>query len=72
MATAMAVKNENEKFLGKLQVGETKLQALDRLSQGFLFDNEGIGLQNNQLIALEGAPYVLNPLLLGPSNGELL
>ena len=57
----MDVIDEEGKSLGKVKVGDTKLQALERLSNvgaGGLYDKDDIGLLDTDLITAEGAPYV--------------
>ena len=51
-------------MLGKIRVGDTKLQALERLGRvggGGLYDNEDIGLLDIALISAEEGPYVFKP-----------
>jgi len=60
MSTVL-VYDKNGDELGRIKVGDTKVQALERLScpcGGGLFDSENVGLLNTDLIAVEGAPYV--------------
>lgn len=56
---AVQVKDEEGNVLGKVKVGDTKLQALERLSRvGGLFDKDDIGLLNDDRITAKGGPYV--------------
>ena len=55
------VNDENGKPLGKVKVGDTKLQALERLSRvgaGGLYDKYDIGLLDSESITAEAAPYI--------------
>lgn len=58
---SVSVNSEEGKLLVKVKIGDTKLQALQRLGQnaGILADKDGVGLLDNDLITAEGAPYVL-------------
>lgn len=45
-------------YLGKVKVGDTKQQALERLSlAGGLFDKDDTGLLNDDCITAEGEPF---------------
>lgn len=62
--SVVQVNDENGKSLGKVRVGDTKLQALERLSRvgdGGLYDKEDVGLLDNECITVEGAPYIFKP-----------
>ena len=53
------VNDQEGNSLGNVRVGDTKQEALERLSVGAggLFDNDN-GLLNSELITADGAPYV--------------
>jgi hypothetical protein len=54
----------------KVKVGDTKVEALERLSgiRGVLMDNKGVGLLDADLISLESGPYVFNLIFAGLST----
>lgn len=59
--STVQVTNENGEILGKVRVGDTKLQALERLSHvgtGGLHDKDDVGLLDNDCITIEEGPYV--------------
>ena len=60
----MDVNNEQGKKLGSVKVGDTKLEALQRLSwlgPGGLVDKNGFGLLDNEKIDENSGPYVFKP-----------
>ena len=67
---SVPVIREEGKLLTKIRVGDSKLQALQRLGQktGILEDNEGIALLDDDVITAEGAPYVFKRLEQHPST----
>ena len=74
--TAVQVNDEQGNSLGKVIVRDTKLRALERLGVGAggLFDNDDIGLLNEDCITEEGAPYVFKAQQLQPQpqqHGEM-
>jgi hypothetical protein len=59
-ATAVQVNDAQGNSLGKVKVGDTKMEALERLDRsGGLFDKNDVGLLAAECITLEGGPYVL-------------
>jgi hypothetical protein len=61
--SAVQVNNAKGEPLGKVRIGDTKQEALERLSlSGGLFDQEDVGLLNDDRITAEGAPYIFKPL----------
>ena len=61
---AVEVNDENGDCLGKVKVGDTKLQALQRLSRaGGLFDKDDVGLLDSDSITAEGGPYVFKKIV---------
>ena len=62
--SAVLVKNTKGEPLGKVRVGDTKKEALERLAlmAGGLFDRDDVGLLNDERITAEGAPYVFKPV----------
>jgi hypothetical protein len=63
--SAVQVNDGTGKPLGKVMVGDTKLEALERLADlgaGGLRDKDDLGLLDTELITAEGAPYVFKPL----------
>ena len=67
MASRVDVKDETTtgRVLGRVVVGDTKLQALERLGRagaGGLYDREDVGLLDLDRISAEGAPYVFKSL----------
>ena len=68
--STVQVNYENGDNLGKVKTGETKLQALERLSlvgAGGLYDKDDVGLLHNDCLTYEEGPYVFKP----PYNGQL-
>ena len=59
-ATSVEVKDEAGTVLGRVRVGDTKVQALERLGRAGagLYDREDVGLLYMDCITAEGAPYV--------------
>ena len=57
---SVLVNSEEGKLLVKVKVGDSKLQAFQRLGQnaGILADKDGVGLLDIDFITKEGAPYV--------------
>jgi hypothetical protein len=58
---AVQVNDEGGNSIGRVKVGETVLVALRRLHRdeiGGLYDNEDLGLLQDDIITAEGAPYV--------------
>lgn len=61
MSSVVEVKDNIGTVLGKVRIGDTKLQALERLGRvgvGGLFDCDDVGLLDNDVISAVGAPYV--------------
>uniref|UniRef100_A0A7S2XUH1 Crinkler (CRN) family protein n=1 Tax=Attheya septentrionalis TaxID=420275 RepID=A0A7S2XUH1_9STRA len=57
-ATTVEVKDKQGNVLGKVNVGDTRTQVLERLGcSGGLFDKNNLGLLGEDCITLEGAPY---------------
>ena len=62
----MNVNDEQGETLGSVKVGDTKLEALQRLSwlgPGGLLDKNGFGLLDNEKIDENSGPYVFKPTL---------
>lgn len=62
--TSVEVRDDKGTLLGRVRVGDTKLQALERLGRveaGGLFDREDVGLLDEERISLEDGPYVFKP-----------
>ena len=59
MSRVVEVRDEKGELLGKVRVGDTKLQALERLGHvepGVLMDREGVGLLNGDKTTAAGGP----------------
>jgi hypothetical protein len=57
-ATTVEVKDKQGNVLGKVNVGDTRTQVLERLGcSGGLFDKNNLGLLGEDCITLEGTPY---------------
>jgi len=62
--TSVEVRDDNGTLLGRVRVGDMKLQALERLghvSAGGLFDCEDVGLLDKDRISPNDGPYVFKP-----------
>jgi len=62
--TSVEVRDDQGTVLGKVRVGDTKLQALERLGRlgaGGLYDREDVGLLDGDTISSNDAPYVFKP-----------
>ena len=59
--TTVQVKDEAGNPLASVRVGDTKLQALQRLSprRGILVDKDDLGLLDSDTVSIERGPYVL-------------
>ena len=68
--TTVQVTDEAGKSLGRVKVGDTKLQALQRLSprQGILVDKDDLGLLDSDTVSIERGPYVLK---INAESGEI-
>ena len=63
-ATSVEVRDDKGTLLGRVRVGDTKLQALERLGRvgaGGLFDREDVGLLDEERISPNDGPYVFKP-----------
>ena len=60
-AAAETTADEAGKSLGRVKVGDTKLQALQRLSprQGILVNKDDLGLLDSDTVSIERGPCVL-------------
>lgn len=59
--TLVVVNDESGNFVGKVVVGDTKVEVLERLSHlgaGNLFDKNDVGLLKTDKVSAEGGPYV--------------
>ena len=58
--SSVVVTDDGGIVLGKVRVGDTKLQDLERLgvAAGGLFDRENVGLLNNETLNADDGPYV--------------
>lgn len=59
--STVEVRDGMGELLGKVRVGDTKLQALERLGRvgaGGLYDRQNVGLLDAELLSAEGGPYV--------------
>jgi hypothetical protein len=72
-AVAVDVNDYAGKLIMAVKVGDTKVEALERLSgiRGVLMDNKGVGLLDADLISLESGPYVFKAKKQ-QQNGKLL
>ena len=62
--STVEVKDGIGRLLGKVRVGDTKLQALERLGlvgAGGLFDRQDVGLLDAEILSAEGGPHVFKP-----------
>lgn len=62
--TSVEVRDDQGTILGRVRVGDTKLQALERLGRvgaGGLYDREDVGLLNGDTISSNDGPYVFKP-----------
>lgn len=62
--TSVEVRDDKGTVLGRVRVGDTKLQALERLGRvgaGGLFDREDVGLLDLDTISPNNGPYVFKP-----------
>ena len=69
----MQVKDETGNPLGKVKVGDSKAQALQRLSRtGALFDKDNIGLLDTDTITTDGGPYTFRESTTKDAGGLLV
>ena len=62
--TSVEVRDDKGTVLGRVRVGDTKLQALERLGRvgaGGLYDGEDVGLLERDTISSNDGPYVFKP-----------
>jgi hypothetical protein len=72
--TLAQVNDKDGEAIAKVRVGDTKIKALNRLSQvhGLLVDKYGVGLADDDLITAEDAPYTFTPVSQQPQpHGKL-
>ncbi len=68
------VNDKDGAAIAKVRGGDTKIQALNRLSQGhgLLVDKHGAALADDDLITAEDAPYTFTPVSQQPQpHGKL-
>jgi hypothetical protein len=71
IAALVDVKDEQGNMLGRVNPGDTKTQALERVGRsGRLFDKNSLGLLGQDHITLEKGPYLFKEEIPPQQNGK--